>query len=1043
MFQTFLLLTTSSMSDQEEESRVRRNGHRRNHRAEQQAAAEQAQQQQQQPINTAPVVPIQQPQQSSNVINNNNVPALLPHTSTAQQFSNPRPYLPATLSSVTATPIQHPRQSFAMNIARNKQHQLPPHLQTPTVPITTTTGPPPLIPRASSLPPLPVTHHQQQGGPAQQSQPLQHSTQPPPVDSTSADTSTPSEPGTEQAEVFLKPHEMVQAFSHGFPLHLAAQRYTRNLLAQRRHAREMNKRSQWDYEETTFFATNNISFAHIATNPRFRAQYIMIQQEMERRQNYDRNYQQCVQPLRVQPTEQMKTQCSQISSSSDTNTTRQNTINQAAIDYTPPPKRIITMLKIHPHITELLRQTIKFKQPGDPHVRVEHLLHDEETGYVGIMESVNFNIMATIPICARNITAANFLLYGVPLLTAHLVNVFELCPRCWVHGCTSCKDPLFIDGQLVRYGTPNTEDLVIDETGHFDNLYIDVVANLMLDPAFYRADYQIPPNYPRTRNLDKFIAKQVMRSPLLKSMITIPCPHGQLLISTPLQQMDESEPDADTPPRLTSQDINPFENNPDIAQYINNLCANGWIGTVMTRVAIFRERGLVPLRDQYLNAPFVPPVIPITTRTTTTTAPASYIPNAVNIAAADVTQEAEDEAFATTIQQQQATTQPYDDFTTRHPETSTSNLQVLLQSVYKSFAVRPFLVPTLTIFQFLEINQSPFNMHMMCRRFMDGPYTRIGNTVMFYGPAMFPDPTPEEQSSYTPQHLDLAQKSIQIPKETLTTDVFNILRTEAMQALKSEKLPAWYTAGIPQFMLYLNLIGVFHQDQLASIFLLGVNTTVPDVAPQSDQQKLNRLFKYQVCTAAKIMRPWSVQPVTFSYAPADPAYAPSDWQNPPPVECSDGTRIAFNQQKDRFLQMCRTCNQSAHTDAVCPVNSVNIPLPAYGVMISPGFSLEKNINNDYVWRDNIFDYVLEPGQAWIRPLYTQEDVPRVQYTDEDGELLPTMRDCFTSCFNPNSPRIYRMPQMNLPTPQHAQVPEIRDYSAECAMSAPSTSSFQQ
>ena len=419
-----------------------------------------------------------------------------------------------------------------MSIARNKQHQLPPHMQTPTAPTTPTTGPPPLIPRASSMLQQPVTHYQQQGGPSQQSQPLQHqqSTQPPPADSTSADTSTPSEPGTEQAEVFLKPHEMVQAFSHGFPLHLAAQRYTRNLLAQRRHAREMNKRSQWDYEETAFYATNNISFAQISTNPRFRAQYIMIQQEMERRQNYDRNYQQCVQPLRVQPTEQMKIQCSQISSSSDTNITRQNIINQAAIDYTPPPKRIITMLKIHPHITELLRQTIKFKQPGDPHVRVEHLLHDEETGYVGIMESVNFNIMATIPICARNITAANFLWYGVPLLTAHLVNVFELCPRCWIHGCTSCKDPLFIDGQLVRYGTPTTEDLDIDETGHFDNTYIDAVAHLMLDPAFYRADYQIPPNYPRQRVLDKFIAKHVLRSPLLKSMLTIPWPDGHFLI---------------------------------------------------------------------------------------------------------------------------------------------------------------------------------------------------------------------------------------------------------------------------------------------------------------------------------------------------------------------------------------------------------------------------------------------------------------------------------------------------------------------------------
>ena len=191
------------------------------------------------------------------------------------------------------------------------------------------------------------------------------------------------------------------------------------------------------------------------------------------------------------------------------------------------------------------------------------------------------------------------------------------------------------------------------------------------------------------------------------------------------------------------------------------------------------------------------------------------------------------------------------------------------------------------------------------------------------------------------------------------------------------------------------------------------------------------------------MQPDSLQALTYSYAPVDPAYAPSDWQNPPPVECSDGTRIAYNMQKDVFIQMCRTCNQSAHTDAVCPMNSQHISPLAYGVMISPGFSVKTNSNNEYVWRDNIFDYVLEPGQAWIRPLYTQEDVPRVQYTDEDGELLPVVRDCFTASFNLNSPRIYRMPQMNLPTPQHAKVPEIRDYSAECAKSAPSTPTFQQ
>ena len=87
---------------------MRSNGHRRNYRAEQQAAADQAQQQQQ-PTSTAPVAPIQQQQHSRNVFTNSNYPAPLLYPSTAQQFSNPRPCLPATLSSVTATPVPHPR----------------------------------------------------------------------------------------------------------------------------------------------------------------------------------------------------------------------------------------------------------------------------------------------------------------------------------------------------------------------------------------------------------------------------------------------------------------------------------------------------------------------------------------------------------------------------------------------------------------------------------------------------------------------------------------------------------------------------------------------------------------------------------------------------------------------------------------------------------------------------------------------------------------------------------------------------------------------
>ena len=154
----------------------------------------------------------------------------------------------------------------------------------------------------------------------------------------------------------------------------------------------------------------------------------------------------------------------------------------------------------------------------------------------GMINSLNWNQLSNVPICARNLTAKQYIEYGVPPIIAHLVQVFGLCPRDWETGC-DCRDPAFDEqGNILHYGTPWTEDVVLDEDGYWDNRYIDHVAFSMKDPAFYRADYQVRPKYERAQPVIDIINQHVLaRSPPLRTLIQIEQPDGDRLIQRQME----------------------------------------------------------------------------------------------------------------------------------------------------------------------------------------------------------------------------------------------------------------------------------------------------------------------------------------------------------------------------------------------------------------------------------------------------------------------------------------------------------------------------
>ena len=246
-------------------------------------------------------------------------------------------------------------------------------------------------------------------------------------------------------------------------------------------------------------------------------------------------------------------------------------------------------------------------------------------------------------------------------------------------------------------------------------------------------------------------------------------------------------------------------------------------------------------------------------------------------------------------------------------------------------------------------------------------------------------------------------------------------------------MPDWYSSKETASTHY-NIIGVYARDQCAAIGVPGVQPRNPNLVLIDKVPEPTAFDEYVSSVTSRLASSEAMQPLSYFYlrtdddeladmesddTPVEEWMNKTQWTNTTPVECSDGTRLAFMANEDVHKIICRTCNKTSHAAEMCVLNGQLVSPPYDGNMIAPGFSIDTNEFNKWVWIDDVFEQQLEQGQPWIRPMYIKEDIPRSQYTNEDGSYLDGVYEHIAYTYT-NAPYYYNMPLMEPNIPKSAQ-----------------------